>query len=59
MVKNAECKIEEILVGNLNVVEKALDVYQDYMFILSEHTWLDAYLEDNKEKTIIEYQDKI
>jgi len=59
MVKNAECKIEEILVGNLNVVEKALDVYADYIFILSDKAWLTAYLEDPKPKDTEEYSKKI
>lgn len=55
MVKKAEMKIEEILQENLNVVEKALDVYTEYMFILSESPKLDAYLEDPKPKSIDDY----
>jgi len=59
MVKKAEMKIEEILQENLNVVEKALDVYTEYMFILSESPKLDAYLEDPKPKSIDDYWHKI
>lgn len=59
MVKKAEMKIEEILKENLNVVEQALDVYADYIFILSEQSKLEAYLEDPKPKSIQDYETKI
>lgn len=55
MVKWAEMKIEEILQENLNVVEQALDVYADYIFILSENSKLDAYLDEAKPKSIQDY----
>ena len=36
IVKNAERKIEDILTGNLNAVEKSLDIFSEFLFILSE-----------------------
>ena len=30
IAKNAEFKIEEILTGNLNAIEKSVDVFQDF-----------------------------
>lgn len=60
IVKNAEFKIEEILTGNLNAVEKAVDIFSDFQFILTEDTRLQAYLEDPKiVKTIEKYREKI
>ncbi|MBK8156613.1 MAG: hypothetical protein IPK55_11745 [Streptococcus sp.] len=48
IVKNAEFKIEEILNGNLNAIEKSVDVFSDYQFILTEDSRLQSYLEDPK-----------
>jgi hypothetical protein len=36
LVRNAKDEIKEILQKNMSVVEKALHVYDDYLFILKE-----------------------
>lgn len=46
IVKNALREIEEILEGNNNAAQKALSVYDDYLFILREEERVKAFLEE-------------
>ena len=46
IVKNALREIEEILEGNNNAAQKALSVYDDYLFILREEDRVKAFLEN-------------
>lgn len=46
LVKNAKQEISEILDKNMSVVEKALHVYDEYLFILKEKQRVDAFLAD-------------
>jgi len=48
LVKNAKNEITEILDENMSFVEKALHVYDDYLFILKEKPKVDAFLADPK-----------
>jgi len=46
LVKNAKKEIDEILEENMPSIEKALHVYDEYLFILKEKTRVDAFLSD-------------
>jgi dynein heavy chain len=46
IVLSAVKEIEDILEGNLNAAEKALNVYDDYIFILREKPRVEAFLSD-------------
>ena len=48
IVKNAESKIEDILVGNIDAAEKAVNVYDEYLFILTEDKKVEEYIADPK-----------
>jgi len=48
LVRNAKNEIQEILEQNMGIVEKALHVYDDYLFILKERQRVDAFLADSK-----------
>ncbi len=48
LVRIAKDEIAEILDKNMNIVEKALHVYDDYLFILKEKTRVDQFLADSK-----------
>jgi hypothetical protein len=47
LVKNAKLEIMEILEKNMAVVEKALHVYDDYLFILKEKQRVETFLSDS------------
>lgn len=46
LVNNARMEISQILEKNMEVVEKALHVYDDYLFVLKEKTKVEAFLSD-------------
>ena len=46
LVRNANIEIADILAENMEVVEKALHVYDDYLFILKERQKVEALLAD-------------
>jgi len=46
LVVQAQTEISEILEKNMVVVEKALHVYDDYLFILKERQRVDSFLSD-------------
>ena len=48
LVRNAKNEIQETLEQNMGIVEKALHVYDDYLFILKERQRVDAFLADLK-----------
>ena len=47
-MRNAKNEIQEILEQNMGIVEKALHVYDYYLFILKERQRVDAFLADSK-----------
>jgi hypothetical protein len=47
LVRSAKVEIAEILEKNMAVVEKALHVYDDYLFILKERQRVEVFLADN------------
>lgn len=48
LVRIAKQDISDILDKNMVIVEKALHVYDDYLFILKERTKVDQFLADTK-----------
>ena len=50
LVRNAQNEIHEILENNIDVVEEALRVYDDYLFILKEKARIEHFLNEGPYK---------
>ncbi len=59
LVRNAKSEILEILEKNMSVVEKALHVYDDYLFILKEKQRVDQFLSDSSQFSREEFAKEI
>jgi hypothetical protein len=59
LVRHAKDEIKEILQKNMSVVEKALHVYDDYLFILKEKQRVDLFLSDSSQFSREEFAKEI